>query len=132
MSASTRIQVVIPLHQPLTAGEDAIEHAVEKCYAPLIAALEEREKTRVVLHASGHTLDYFARRQLGIPSLYHEHDPENPKREQRQYELIRRILQGNSAFGIMPTGRGKSLGGLKSQAQFLEGELSKKTSLGVR
>lgn len=54
-------------------------------------------------------LDYFARRFLRIPSLYHHHDIDNPKREERQYELIRRILEGQPAFGIMPTGRGKSL-----------------------
>ncbi|MEO2030749.1 MAG: DEAD/DEAH box helicase, partial [Planctomycetaceae bacterium] len=54
-------------------------------------------------------VDYFARRHLRIPALYHHHDPENPKTEYRQYELIRLILEERSVLGIMPTGRGKSL-----------------------
>ena len=54
-------------------------------------------------------VDYFARRHLRIPALYHHHDAENPKTEYRQYELIRLILEGYSVLGIMPTGRGKSL-----------------------
>jgi len=54
-------------------------------------------------------LDYFARRLLRIPALYHYHDPEHPKSEERQYELVRRVLQGFPVFGIMPTGRGKSV-----------------------
>jgi ATP-dependent DNA helicase RecQ len=54
-------------------------------------------------------LDYFARRFLRIPSLYHHYDPSQPKKEERQYELIRRVLQGESVLGIMPTGRGKSV-----------------------
>jgi ATP-dependent DNA helicase RecQ len=54
-------------------------------------------------------LDYFARRFLKIPFLYHHHDAERLKTEQRQYELVRRVLQGESVLGIMPTGRGKSV-----------------------
>lgn len=54
-------------------------------------------------------LDYFTRRFLRIPSLYHHHDPLQPNKELRQYELIRRIIQGESVLGIMPTGRGKSV-----------------------
>lgn len=54
-------------------------------------------------------LDYFARRYLRIPCLYHHFDDERPKTQERQFELLRRILLGNNAFGIMPTGRGKSI-----------------------
>lgn len=54
-------------------------------------------------------LDYFARRFLRIPSLYHHYDDSRPKTEQRQYELLRRVLEGQSVLGIMPTGRGKSI-----------------------
>jgi ATP-dependent DNA helicase RecQ len=54
-------------------------------------------------------LDFFARRYLRIPSLYHHYDPLHPKTEQRQYELVRRVLEGESVLGIMPTGRGKSV-----------------------
>lgn len=54
-------------------------------------------------------LDYFARRFLRVPSIYHHYDESKPKRQQRQFELIRRVLLGQPAFGIMPTGRGKSL-----------------------
>lgn len=54
-------------------------------------------------------LDYFARRFLRIPSLYHHYDPSHPNKELRQYELVRRVLQGESVLGIMPTGRGKSV-----------------------
>ena len=51
----------------------------------------------------------FRGRFLRIPSLYHHYDPNNPKHEERQFELIRRVLDGKCVFGIMPTGRGKSL-----------------------
>jgi ATP-dependent DNA helicase RecQ len=56
-------------------------------------------------------IDYFARRLLRIPALYHHHDPrpDYEKTEERQYELVMRVLRGLSVFGIMPTGRGKSV-----------------------
>lgn len=54
-------------------------------------------------------LDYFARRFLRIPSLYHHHNPVHPNKEQRQYEVVRHVLEGKSILGIMPTGRGKSV-----------------------
>jgi len=54
-------------------------------------------------------LDYFVRRLLRIPSLYHHWDEERPKRQERQYELLRRVLAGEDVFAIMPTGRGKSV-----------------------
>ena len=60
-------------------------------------------------HPTKRLVDYFARRFLRVPSLYHHHDPKNPKLEERQYELIKRVLEGRPVFGIMPTGRGKSL-----------------------
>lgn len=54
-------------------------------------------------------IDYFARRYLRIPALYHHMDKENPKQERRQYEILKEVLQGHSVFGIMPTGQGKSV-----------------------
>jgi len=54
-------------------------------------------------------LDSFARRFLRVPSIYHHFDEERPKTQERQYELLCRVLSGQDAFGIMPTGRGKSL-----------------------
>ena len=54
-------------------------------------------------------LDYFARRFLRIPFLYHYHEAKSPQREERQYELVCRVLKGESVFGIMRTGRGKSV-----------------------
>jgi len=54
-------------------------------------------------------VDYFARRYLRIPALYHHMDKNNPKQEQRQHEIVKEVLNGNSVFGIMPTGRGKSV-----------------------
>lgn len=55
-------------------------------------------------------IDYFARRFLRIPYLYHHYGPDRPNTEHRQYELVRRVLQGNdSVLGIMPTGKGKSV-----------------------
>ncbi len=49
-------------------------------------------------------IDYFARRFLRIPYLYHYLDATRPNTEQRQYELVRRVLEGQSILGIMPTG----------------------------
>ncbi|NLY02823.1 MAG: DEAD/DEAH box helicase [Rhodopirellula sp.] len=54
-------------------------------------------------------LDSFARRFLRVPSIHHYFDKERPKTQERQYELLCRVLAGQDAFGIMPTGRGKSL-----------------------
>ncbi len=53
-------------------------------------------------------IDYFSRRLLRIPFLWHHYDPENPNTELRQYELICGVLSGKSILGILPTGRGKS------------------------
>jgi len=54
-------------------------------------------------------LDYFARRFLRIPCLRHNRDLEHPNEEERQYELVRRVLEGKSFLGILPTGSGKSV-----------------------
>jgi ATP-dependent DNA helicase RecQ len=54
-------------------------------------------------------IDSFARRFLRIPSIYHHFDERRPKSQERQYELICQVLAGKDVFGVMPTGRGKSL-----------------------
>jgi very-short-patch-repair endonuclease len=73
----------------------------------------ERSVVRNKLHPTNlqkRLIDYFARRFLRIPYLYHHYAPDRPNTEHRQYELVRRVLQGNnSVLGIMPTGRGKSV-----------------------
>ncbi|MCD6415887.1 MAG: DEAD/DEAH box helicase, partial [Planctomycetes bacterium] len=61
------------------------------------------------LNCNKRTLDYFARRYLRIPYLYHHYDPERPGTEERQFELVRRAVLGKSLFGIMRTGVGKSV-----------------------
>jgi len=59
-------------------------------------------------HCSKRLLDYFARRFLRIPYLYHRHDPTRRESEERQFELVQRAVRGMSVFGIMRTGVGKS------------------------
>ena len=63
---TVRLQVVIPFHQPLSATHAQLAEACERCYIPLIAALEKHESVRVALHFGGHILDYLARSQEGF------------------------------------------------------------------
>ncbi len=77
-------------------------------YSNLAGTITDRTSLRPKEYGK-RLVDYFARRVLGIPCLYHYHDPERPKKQERQYELVKRILEGKSTFGIMPTGRGKSV-----------------------
>ncbi len=63
---TVRLQVVIPFHQPLSSTHEQLAQACERCYIPLITALEKHESVRVALHFGGHILDYLARSQEGF------------------------------------------------------------------
>jgi ATP-dependent DNA helicase RecQ len=77
-------------------------------YQKLLKGWNSRAAPRPA-HVSKQAIDYFARRILGVPFLYHHCDPQRPKTEERQYEIVKRVLEGKPVFGIMPTGRGKSV-----------------------
>ena len=61
MDAQTRIQVIIPFHQPLYTQPEDVAEAVERCYDPLLKGFESRDGLRATFHFGGHLLDYLAR-----------------------------------------------------------------------
>src|SRR5689334_11421436 len=61
MAERVPLQIVIPFHQPVSAGPEALDQALERCYLPLLDAIEARADARVALHFSGHLLDHLAR-----------------------------------------------------------------------
>ncbi|MBI3179205.1 MAG: DUF1925 domain-containing protein, partial [Deltaproteobacteria bacterium] len=60
-----RLQLVIPFHQPLCAGEDELDKKCEQGYAPLIEAIEGCT-AQVALHFTGHLLDHLSHRRSEI------------------------------------------------------------------
>jgi hypothetical protein len=61
MADRVPLQVVIPFHQPISASTEAMNAAIESCYAPLVDAIEARGEARIAVHFSGHLLDHLAR-----------------------------------------------------------------------
>ncbi|MEE8408008.1 MAG: alpha-amylase/4-alpha-glucanotransferase domain-containing protein [Myxococcota bacterium] len=61
--ATIRLQVVIPFHQPLHVTELELEGVCERCYIPIIDQICASQRAKVVLHFTGHILDYFSRQQ---------------------------------------------------------------------
>ncbi len=105
-----RIPIVPEGLVPDTLGVESRAVSVMKARVELLTLPRPGARNPLRPHALGKSLlDYFARRLLRIPSLYHYFDEERPKRQERQYELIRRVLSGDDVFAIMPTGRGKSV-----------------------
>lgn len=58
-----RLQVVIPFTQPLSATDEVMHDALQRCYMPILEALENAENVRLTMHFGGHLLDYLARKQ---------------------------------------------------------------------
>ncbi len=109
---------VIDLEVYGTLGAEKIENETtvigkEIGEAPTINALlrsfiTRKRRARFRLKRAPKTIvDYFARRLLRVPSLYHNR--QGSITEERQFEIVARVLKGSDTFGIMPTGRGKSL-----------------------
>ncbi|MEW6199426.1 MAG: DEAD/DEAH box helicase [Planctomycetota bacterium] len=110
LSREGRIPVVPEGDRPDVLGRESAAASVLR--ARLLALSLPRPGDRNTMRPcdlSKQLLDYFVRRLLRIPHLYHHHDADRPKAEERQYELVQRVLQGKDVFGIMPTGRGKSV-----------------------
>jgi len=57
------LHIVVPFHQRLTASADEMEVACERCYLPVLDAIEKHSSVRVALHFNGHLLDHLSRRR---------------------------------------------------------------------
>lgn len=55
-----QLQLVVPLHQPLSAGGDELSSACERFYEPFIERIESHPNLALTLHFGGHLLDFLS------------------------------------------------------------------------
>jgi hypothetical protein len=61
MAERVPLQIVIPFHQPISAGPEELDQAIARCYTPILDAIQARPDARIAVHFSGHLLDHVAR-----------------------------------------------------------------------
>lgn len=56
-----QLQLVIPFHQPLTAGRDELTRASDEFYAPFLEQVENYPDLRLTFYFGGHLLDFLSK-----------------------------------------------------------------------